>query len=297
MRSAFHRTSVVVLALAMLASAGVAAAQDASPEAGSSLLDGLGLPVLEVTVTGDGVVAPAEVAAGPVLFVAHNEMEGAATVDVLQLPEGVTLDDYMALNDGEGVLPEWTADVVVAGYVLAPPRGSASIVLNLAAGDWSVAVGESELEIAEPETTLTVSGEATEATIATDLDLEMGEYVFTFPDTLAAGPQIWHVTNSHTIPHHAVVFPVDRLYSADEVAEGIMAEFGGTPVADGFSFDASVMGPPVEVPVLTGGQEIWMEANLEPGFYVAVCFISDPGDDTPHAMRGMIDSFEVTAEG
>lgn len=297
MRCAIRRVCIVVLALSMLAPAGMAAAQDASPEAGPSLLEALGLPVLEVTVTADGIAAPSEIAAGPVLLVVHNETEGEATVDVVQFPEGVTLEDYMTLNDAEGALPEWTADVVVAGYAWAPPMGSASIALNLAPGDWTVAAGETDVAVAAPEAALTVTGEAADADIPADLDIEMGEYVFSFPDTVATGPQIWHVTNVHTVPHHAVVFPVDRLYTADEVAGGLMAEFSGTPVADGFSFESSVMGPPVEIPVITAGQEIWVEANLEPGYYVALCFISDPGSDVPHAMQGMIDSFEVAAEG
>ncbi len=295
MRRAIHGVSVILLAFAMLASAGVTTAQEASPEAGPSLLEGLGLPVLEVTVTAGGVDAPAEVEAGPVLFVAHNETEEETSVDVVRLPEGFTVDDYLAFVGSEGPLPEWTADAVVAGYVWTPPMASGSIVLNLAPGDWEVIV--TGADVAVPSVSLSVTGEATEASIPADFDLELGAYVFNFPETMPAGPQIWHATNTHAVPHHAIVFPVDRLYTAEEVQEGVMAEFSGTPVADGFSFETSIVGPDAaEVPVITGGQEIWMETNLEPGYYVAVCFVSDPGSDVPHLMAGMISSFEVTGD-
>jgi hypothetical protein len=267
------------------------AAQEATPEAGPSLLEGLGLPVLEVTVTVEGLTLPAEIAAGPVLVIAHNETDGFALVDLAQFPEGVSLDDWLAI--GDGALPEWTADAVVAGSAEVPPMASGSLVVNLAPGEWTV-VADAEAEVAGPSAALTVTGEAVDADIAADFDLDMGAYVFNFPDTMAAGPQIWHVVNSHTVPHHAIIFPVDRPYTADEVAAGVMAEFSGTPAAEGFSFASSTLGPPMGVPVITGGQEFWVEAVLEPGFYVALCFISDPGSDVPHVMQGMVDTFEVT---
>ena len=81
---------------------------------------------------------------------------------------------------------------------------------------------------------------------------------------------------------------------ADEVVADLIADFSGTPAAKGFSAATSIVGPPVSAPVISAGQEIWIEANLAPGHYVALCFISDPGTDVPHVMQGMIDAFEVT---
>jgi len=37
--------------------------------------------------------------------------------------------------------------------------------------------------------------------------------------------------------------------------------------------------------------------NLEPGAYVAVCFMPDKEDGAPHALKGMVTVFEVPAEG
>jgi hypothetical protein len=39
-----------------------------------------------------------------------------------------------------------------------------------------------------------------------------------------------------------------------------------------------------------------VEANLAPGFYVAISFLPDPGSDVFHVMMGMIDNFEAVAE-
>ncbi len=288
------RAMLLVLVMGMVASPVSLAAQEATPE--ESLLDDLGLPTLEVTVSADGIEAPADVAAGPVLLVVDNQTDGFLLVDVVQLPEGVDVDAFLALGDNEdGSLPDWVGEAVAAGSAAAMPGGAGGIVLNLAAGEWTL-IADAEVDLAATSAPLSVTGDPPASTeIAADLDLELGEYVFTFPETLEAGPQIWHVTNTHAVPHHAVIFPVDRQYTVEEVTGGMMGYFMGTPVADGFSPETSIVGPPVEVPVISAGQEIWLEANLMPGHYAALCFISDPGSDVPHLMQGMVSTFEVTA--
>ncbi len=292
------RRSVISIATAlalgsMLAPVATTMAQEATPGAAPSLLDGLGLPTLEVTLTSEGITAPTDIAAGPVLLVVHNQTEGPALIEVAQMPAGVTVEDWLALSDLEGALPEWTAEAVVAGGVETMPNGSGAIVINPVPGEWMLIV-DAEAEVTMPSATLSVSGDAATADIVSAVDVEMGEYVFNFPDTMVAGPQIWHITNVHTLPHHVMALPVDRPYTAEEVTDGLMAGFSGTPVTEGFSFESSVVGPPTFSPVITAGQEIWIETNLQPGHYVALCFISDPGSDIPHIMQGMFDTFEVT---
>lgn len=295
-------TRVGVLVMLLLSISGysmMATAQDASPESGTSLLEGLGLPVLEVTVSADGIEAPAEIAAGPVLLVAHNETEGFVSVDLVQLPDGATVDDYLAITESEdGSVPEWTADLVLAGYAETGPMMSGNVGLNLVPGEWMI-VAAGEAEIAEPSTTLTVTGEADAAAVdavPADLAVDMGHYTFDFPDTVAAGPQVWKVTNSHDgVLHHVIVAQTDRLYTVEEVQEGIMGDFSGTPVADGFSLFSLPEEDAAASPVISSGQTVWIEANMEPGFYVAICFLPDPGGDMPHLFSGMIDTFEVPA--
>jgi hypothetical protein len=57
-----------------------------------------------------------------------------------------------------------------------------------------------------------------------------------------------------------------------------------------------VVGRPTEFPVITAGQEFWLEVDLAPGFYVALCFVADPGTNMPHVMHGMIAPFEATED-
>ncbi len=287
-------TMLLVLLMGTVAFPASLAAQEGTPA--ESPLAGLGLPTLDVTVSAEGIDAPAEIAAGPVLLNVNNQTDGFLLVDAAQLPEGVGAEDFLALSNSEdGSLPDWISEVTAAGAATAMPGGTGSIVVNLAAGEWML-IADAEVDLAAISAPLTVSGDApADVELAADLDLELGEYVFTFPETMTAGPQVWHVANTHSVPHHAVIFPVDRQYTAEEVVDGMTGFFMGTPVADGFSPETSIVGPSIDVPVISAGQEIWMETNPEPGQYVAVCFISDPGSDVPHLMQGMVSSFEVTA--
>ncbi|MCA9859291.1 MAG: hypothetical protein KC438_06185 [Thermomicrobiales bacterium] len=175
------------------------------------------------------------------------------------------------------------------------PGTTASAIIDLAPGTWSVVLTSDGAEVAEPVLQLTAAGEVPDGatdSIPTDLVVNLGEYVFDFPDNLPAGPQIWQLTNSHTVPHHLILFGADRLYTADEITGGLAALFMGTPPAeDGFVPAAFVLG----TSLISGGVSTWIEADLEPGYYVAICFLPDPGGEDPHAFMGMVDSFEVTA--
>ena len=44
---------------------------------------------------------------------------------------------------------------------------------------------------------------------------------------------------------------------------------------------------------LSPGQVAWTEVDLEPGTYVALCYVFDPGTGMPHAAMGMAAVFTV----
>jgi hypothetical protein len=269
--------------------------QSASPEATPSLLDGLGLPEIEVVVTSEGVAMPSSSVAGPMLVVARNDTDGFLTLELAQLPDGVNVDEFIAVSTSQGgAIPEWAGDVVLAGSLELPPKSGSRVGVLLAAGEYT-AIAYGEATVASPSTSFTVTGDLVEGAadaVAADLAVSLGAYMFDFPDTVAAGPQVWRVTNTHDVLHHIILFGVDRLYTADEVVAGLVADFSGTPAAaGGFSFETAEFA--MSSPILSAGQTIWIEANPEPGFYVALCFLPDPGDELPHAVAGMVDAFEV----
>ena len=46
---------------------------------------------------------------------------------------------------------------------------------------------------------------------------------------------------------------------------------------------------------ISQGIENWWTVTLAPGNYIVVCFVPDPADGAPHAMKGMVQQFAVTA--
>src|SRR4051794_15334024 len=79
-------------------------ANASAPSAATSTLETLGYPELRLVATDGGFSAPSEVAAGRYLVVLENDLtpseEGAVTdVNILQLPEGVSIDELNGLAD------------------------------------------------------------------------------------------------------------------------------------------------------------------------------------------------------
>ena len=259
------------------------------------MLSELGLPVLEITVSSEASTFPAEVTAGLQLLTVHNQTDGFIISSITQLPEGVTNDDYLAAL-GADTLPEWVADAVIAGGLDQDPGASSSVVIDLTPGTWVIGLESADVAIANPIGELVVSGEADPAAadaIPVAVTAGLGAYTFDLPDTVAAGPQIWRVENTHAAVHHLALFEADRLYASDEILGGLEALFMGTPIADGF--DLSAAGVPIATSALSEGVSIWVELDLQPGYYVALCFLPDAGGEAPHAFMGMVDSFEVTS--
>lgn len=49
------------------------------------------------------------------------------------------------------------------------------------------------------------------------------------------------------------------------------------------------------MPFLSSGHSVWIEVNLTPGTYAAMCFVTDPNTGMPHALLGMVEVFNVGA--
>jgi hypothetical protein len=275
--------------------AGGAVAQESTPAAGS-LLDELGLPVLEISVSEAGVVAPETFEAGVVLVKVTNTGGAPTTFALVDAPDGITAEMISADLLNPVISDFWLESKAPLVHDVMPGATMSAAVL-LEAGSWMIAGSSGSLE-AESGTPIggaemTVTGEVAEGAadaIEAVATMEFGEYEFVIDGAIPAGPAIVKLTNSHTVIHHAVIFGSDRLYTDEEAHAGVMALMtGSSPTADFMMSEA----PAFVTPALAGGGTAWIEVNFEPGFYLAICFIADPGQETPHVMMGMIKSFEV----
>jgi plastocyanin len=289
--------AVVLLALALTVPS--VAAQDATPSAAESLLSTLGYPELHVTVTDSAIEAPAEVPAGLTLLTVENSSKEDTGVFLIAPPPGMSVDEFMATAEAtppagatpgaEEEFPSWFYDAILSGgpSVAAGERGQT--VIDLQPGEWAVASeGDQEPSL------LTVTEGATPAPAAeptANLSVDLQEYAITIPQQVDPGPQIWKISDIGQQPHVMYLVKTPRLLTMDEVMGLLQLPENATPppgVPNPAEFkDVGGM------TVMSAGRTAWMAFDLEPGYYVAICFIPDKETHQPHAALGMVSIFTV----
>jgi hypothetical protein len=294
---------VALLMLLGLTSQGIAA-QDASPMAGgtptASLLAGLGYPDLVVTTDGTTNDLPATLEAGRYHVVLNNtNATSNVDLDFYMPPAGTSVDDAIAIYN-QSISSEQPPDLfyqlTIPGGVIAPPNGTAEGIIDLNPGDWFAGIQiESEdgpgtgaaqaLSVTGEMPTLTDPTVAVTATLS-DLKIDLS-------GTVPSGPQIWKVTNTGAMPHFISIGMSDGTLTQENV-QATFGMFIGTPMAaDATPIDVNTITPVIDSGVLSPGQSMWIEVNLQPGQYLAACFLSGPGALPLHAAMGMFTIFDV----
>jgi hypothetical protein len=288
------RIVVVAFSLLTVSVAGVTA-QEATPGT-SSAFASLGLPELKVTITDTGIQAPAEASAGLTYVTLDNQSQQGLDATFVVQPEGVTLEQITSdLQQQQDTVPDWAYTTVFAGGPVAAAGGTGAAVVDLMPGDWFIATTDTEKPV-DP-VALKVSGDAENAgpgAVPSDLKLTMKGYKFDFPEEVAAGPQVWEVTNDDPIPHFAVLMWYPGPVTEQDV-QAMLNSDSGTPPTN-LTVDPSKFEEVGYVPLHSQGEISWAEVNLTPGTYIALCFMSDKGSQVPHAAMGMFDIFTVPGQ-
>jgi len=328
----FVLSLLAVVGLALAGLAGVAA-QDATPADGDAGFAGTtGFPEIEITLTDEGLDGvPEETQEGWHVVTLTNDVtptgdpfEDAWSVEFIMLPEGMTVDDLAALfaeQEGEGGTPEAMEGMDAATPATAPEDPFAFLNETYLAGGPGAMQGETTqaiifLEAGEyavssfgpfPPSALTVTdvSEASPVTVATPIteaitaDVRITE-IGTSPDfdfqvdagTFEGGQGVVEIYNDSDQPHFVFALRSPEPITEDEVMLILEAEETGTPPA-GAPDPAQI-----ELAFLTGTQSAgttqYVAVDLEPGYYVLLCFVPDPAQQgIPHAFEGMIDIIQV----
>ena len=170
-------------------------------------------------------------------------------------------------------------------------------MVDLTAGTWWVSVDRQSEGDAQPTdtatmVTVTAAPAATPAAILGAVPVAMTEYAFAFPAAVAAGPQIWELTDTGSQPHFVVVAAVPDGTTPSQMTGAVATLLTGTPVAGAVPLEA-IHGV-YDSAYISSGQHLWIQVDLDPGTYVAVCFVPDKGTGQPHALMGMVQVFTVT---
>jgi hypothetical protein len=285
---------VVILALVLSGPAGIVA-QEATPETSGSALAALGYPELLVRVNGDVIDVPETIAAGRTLVRLENAGEESWHGFMLQVPEEVTDEQVVAdLGPEAEAPPPWMFGAIYPGFPGETLPGQTSLALvDLRPGRYIVlgdtvqpfeVVGDEATPAATPE----AEGPIVEGTV------RLFDFNFEFPGTVEAGRQVWAVTNSGEQPHELLLARSPQPVTAEQVIELMAGESEeATPTGGGPSFgDFEPVGG---IGWLSPGVTAWTEVDLEPGTYVALCFVFDPETGMTHAAMGMVAVFTVGA--
>lgn len=255
-------------------------------------------PQLDFTVQNDAIAGPDSVAAGYYTLTVNDESTIGAELSIARLNEGATQDEVLAAVDalvasfetGEGGA-EAEAQVMSLVTLVGGPSMPGNPVIDLEPGDYlifSVGAtdeGQSHTSLGLYQAFTVTPSDTAAAAPTADLTVDMMEFAFSIPDEVAAGEQVWEVKNVGGQIHHLVLMKIQDGKTMDDIMAFLETEEGAPPADDaGY------------VNVLSPGQHNFVTFDLEPGAYVAMCFITDVNTGQPHVALGMIDTFTVAGE-
>jgi hypothetical protein len=292
MRHATHFSLKLLLSLALLFGL-VIAAQD----------DHADIPEHTYTATEQGFEGPDEIEGGIVRITLQNETEHGLELQIMRLLREADDEEIIAAIEGIWTAedPEAVAEaderILELGELYGGPgytaqfldRQTSSAIVELDEGEYVfTSFGVTEEGEMLPaigflqRVNITAPAEPAQAPQA-DLTVQMVDFAFAFPPNIQPGAQTWEVVNRGQQPHHLI----------------IMTFLPGMTMADLQAFiEAGEEGPPPVISVdgttiLTTGQRMFVDFDLEPGSYIAVCFVHDPETGLPHVDLGMLAPFTV----
>ncbi len=311
---------VALVAIIPVLFAGIAdvAAQEATP---ATFPDTMGLPELRVQVTDTAYEGlPAEIPAGRYLLTVEVTAAQGGALGFMQLPEGMSFDDFMAMlggpvaaspeapigtpvaevgppeDEGEAGPPEWYFQTKHAGGAGAF-AGTGQAIIELTPWEWIAWADDPAAPQAPVGITVTGEAEATPAGGAeppADVTVTMFEYDFTVEGAFATGPQVIKVTNVGAQPHHMFMVRTPDPITEEQLRQILELEAqGATPAPDSGLPDPDTFIPVAYMSTMSMGTTAWLPANLEPGYYVLVCFVPDIASGMPHAFEGMYEVITV----
>lgn len=293
--------SLVLLALMLASISGSVVAQDAtpaaSPAASAGMLAGLGYDVLNVSTDGTTITAPTEVKAGRYLL----DIENTSGIDDASFSfygprDGKTVEELSAdfaaadLNAGP---PDWYFQIDMIGGSSGSP-----VVIEIPAGEWLLgAMFFAEDSASFASQVVTVTGEMPSyPAVDGQVDVTLVDMAIDMPDTVTAGPHVWQVTNTGAMPHFLWIMNPGGPVTQEDAINGIKLFYemsDATPAAAGSIQDPSTWTDVGGSDTLTNGITSLIGLDLEPGTYIAFCFVEGPGDLGSHALNGMTKVFTV----
>lgn len=300
------REFIKVITVLLLVASGpsVAVAHDATPAADGSLLAGQGFPELSLTADDNGLTnAPSSVDAGRYLVALDATGTSSASLNLIRVSDDSTYDataELFVTTYTADELPDEFYDLGLAGGTLATAGDSSQVIVDLTPGDWVIGLA---LESADGDTASTATYElmvtGTFPSVddpTSDVDVEMYEMGFDLPDQIDSGPRVWHLTNTGDQPHFIDVALYPEPFTVDQALTALAGSdeaTSGSATPDPDALDSSLFEEVAHSSLVSSGLDEWVQFDLAPGNYIALCWIPDRESGAPHAFMGMARTFTV----
>jgi hypothetical protein len=276
--------------LTLMASIGLIGRSSQAADSSKLLLD---YPELKITATGTKFDLPPEVEADRYLVTLDNQGEEGLDAQFVQVPKGRSVDELAKALDDPNEATAWLFDATWAGgpTVLAGNQGQT--IVDLAAGKWAV-IAEGYAPFA-----LSVSPVIPYAHPMVDpvsaATIELSEYGFKgLTDNFKPGKQVWKVTNTGDQPHFLELVKAPGPVTVDQVMDALMSTEDPNAVPAAGALDLETIEGVGGIGTISPGRTGWYVTDLEPGTYVALCFVPDRESGMPHVMMGMVGVFTIS---
>jgi hypothetical protein len=249
------------------------------------------IPEVIIKATDFGFESPAQIEAGLVSLIMENEGQEPHHAQLVRLNDGVTQEQFQAAlqQSAEAVFP---LVAFVGGPGLVDPGLSSQVTLELTPGQYILLCfiashdGMPHLAKGMVKSFEVVAhadhDHASAPQLKADAVVKLLDFSFIMPSEVKAGQQLWQVVNEGPQVHEIMIVKLAEGKTVGDIM-AFMHESAGTP-------------PFVNIgglQALNPGASGWLNLDLEPGEYAALCHVPDPESGTPHEMMGMALPFSV----
>jgi hypothetical protein len=287
----YFRRIIVIMTVLLTLGAAIFAI-DASLQAASISNPAYDYPELKITAKGNKFKLPAEVAAGRYLVTVDNRGEAGIDTQIILAPEDRTVEEVAQAFADQNENSAWLYDATWAGgpTVLAGKQGQT--IIDLAVGNWAIVAD------GYAPSSLTVTAAAPGSPVPIDPDatatIELQEYGFAgLTNDIQPGKQVWKLTNNGEQPHFLELIKAPGPVTVKQVLDMFMSMGDPSATPAPGALDPSTIEGVGGIGTISPGQTAWYVTDLEPGTYIALCFVPDRDSAMPHAMMGMIQVFTV----
>lgn len=246
------------------------------------------LAAITIVTSGDALAVPAQTPAGLTTITFQNTAPEPHAIRIVEIRDKHTTDDFAAFLKTGGAPPAWVRTVggiaalassVTEEYSIALTVGRYVVLDGDRVAPLTVVTGAAGAGSKDPAH---VGGRGQSDTPpAADIEVRLHDHGFQFGAPVEGSKPLWHLRNTGSEPHQAVLFRLTdgmtEFAARNWIANGSRGPAPGDP-----------RGGVLEVPV---NGEAWFRVNLPPGRYVLLC--GELEQEGRHFDLGMVYRFTI----